>query len=64
MSKQQLQSYRLTSTEEPTDEMLDAIMQGVAIEARKSKERAQKELDRRFNELKKQISMNRKTIKK
>lgn len=36
MSEKQLRSYRLTSLEEPTDEMLHAIMEKVAIAARKS----------------------------
>mgnify|MGYP003294594502 CR=1 FL=1 len=39
MSEQQLRSYRLTSTEEPTDEMLHAIMEKVADAARKSSAR-------------------------
>lgn len=62
MSEQQLHSYRLNSMEEPSDEMLQSIMKGVVIEARKSKERAQKELERRFNELKTQIAQRRKSI--
>lgn len=40
MSEQQLRSYRLTSMDEPTDEMLHAIMEKVAIAARRSTERA------------------------
>lgn len=36
MSEQQLRSYRLTSMEEPTDEMLHAIMEKVAESARRS----------------------------
>ena len=36
MSEQQLRSYRLTSMEEPTDEMLHAIMEKVAEAARRS----------------------------
>ena len=36
MSEQQLRSYRLTSLEEPTDEMLHAIMEKVADAARQS----------------------------
>lgn len=39
MSETQLKSYRLTSLEEPTDEMLHAIMEKVAIAARKSSAR-------------------------
>ncbi len=36
MSETQLRSYRLTSMEEPTDEMLHAIMEKVAESARRS----------------------------
>ena len=41
MSETQLKSYRLTSMEEPTDEMLHAIMEKVAEAARKSTARAE-----------------------
>ena len=41
MSEQQLRSYRLTSLEEPTDEMLHAIMEKVAESARQSTARAE-----------------------
>ena len=33
--------YRLTSTEEPTDEMLHALMEDVAVAARESSARAE-----------------------
>ncbi len=36
ISEQQLRSYRLSSTEEPSDEMLYAIMKKVATAAQKS----------------------------
>lgn len=39
MSEKQLRSYRLTSMEEPTDEMLHAIMEKVAVAARESSAR-------------------------
>lgn len=39
MSETQLRSYRLTSMEEPTDEMLHAIMEKVAVAARESSAR-------------------------
>ena len=39
MSEQLLRSYRLSSMEEPTDEMLHALMEKVAIAARKSSAR-------------------------
>ena len=59
MSKEELKSYRLTSQEEPTEEMLHAIMEQVAEVARKSSEDAQKEIQRRFEELKLQIQAHR-----
>ncbi len=40
--------YRLTSEEEPTDEMLEALMEDVAAEARKSVARAEEEKKRRL----------------
>ena len=40
--------YRLSSLEEPTDEQLAAIMEGVAEEARRSTARYNAELDRRM----------------
>ena len=40
--------YRLTSMEEPTDEMLHALMEDVAAEARRSIERAEAEKKRRL----------------
>lgn len=40
MSEEILRSYRLTSMEEPTDEMLHAIMEKVAQAARESTRRA------------------------
>lgn len=40
MSQQELRSYRLTSMEEPTDEMLQAIMEQVAESARRSSAKA------------------------
>lgn len=41
MSEEVLRSYRLTSMEEPTDEMLYAIMEKVAESARDSTRRAE-----------------------
>lgn len=48
MSQQELQSYRLTSLQEPTDEMLHAIMEQVAESARRSTAKFKAELHRRF----------------
>ncbi len=59
MSEQELHSYRLSSLEEPTDEMLQAIMQGVAEAAAVSTHNAKEELNRRFNELKIKIARSR-----
>lgn len=41
MSEETLRSYRLTSLEEPSDEMLHAIMEKVAVAARESTKRAE-----------------------
>ena len=40
MSEKELNAYRLTSMEEPTDEMLSAIMQEAAAEATASTNKA------------------------
>lgn len=49
MSTQELRSYRLTSLEEPTDEMLHAIMEKVAEAAQQSTDRMQTEINRRLD---------------
>lgn len=59
MSKEELRSYRLNSMEEPTDEMLEAIMLGVQEHARQSTQRAKAELARRFEEAKAEIARRR-----
>lgn len=43
MTQEELRSYRLTSMEEPTDEMLQAIMEQVAESARRSTAKFQAE---------------------
>ena len=48
MSEREIDQYRLTGTEEPTDEMLAYIMHEVAEEARRTNEEA---MDRFFNEI-------------
>jgi len=48
MSEKEINAYRLTSMEEPTDEMLAYIMHEVAEEAKKSNEEA---LARFFKEI-------------
>lgn len=55
MSIDELKSYRLNSQEEPTDEMLKAIMLGVQENAIQSSIKAKTELNRRFEEAKRQI---------
>ena len=45
MSAEELKSYRLNSMEEPTDEMLEAIMLGVQETARKTTAKAKAELE-------------------
>lgn len=40
--------YRLSSIEEPTDEMLNALMENVAIAARESSSKAEAEKKRRL----------------
>ena len=49
--KEIYKQYRLTSTEEPTDEMLQELMEDVAIEARKSMAKAEAEKKRRLQEV-------------
>lgn len=51
MSKKELQSYRLSSLEEPTDEMLQAIMEGVAREAKRASDNVRNLLQQRFNQI-------------
>ena len=48
MSQQELRSYRLSSLQDPTDEMLQAIMEQVGESARRSTARFQAEMHRRF----------------
>ena len=50
MSEEILHSYSLNSAEEPSDEMLAAIMEKVAQSARTSTARAQETLQRMFDE--------------
>ena len=55
MSTEELRSYRLNSNEEPTDEMLEAIMLGVQERARQSTNKAKEELRRRWEDARRQI---------
>ena len=51
--------YRLTSTEEPTDEMLQALMEDVAKAARESSANAEAEKRRRLSEVAHTIAVRR-----
>ena len=51
--------YRLTSTEEPTDEMLQALMEDVGNAARESSAKAEAEKQRRMDEVIRTIEFNR-----
>lgn len=51
--------YRLTSTEEPTDEMLQALMEDVAVAARESSAKAEVEKRRMLSEAAHVISLKR-----
>ena len=59
MSETQLRSYRLTSLEEPTDEMLHATTEKVAVAARKSTARAEEAKRRMLAETARRIKQNR-----
>lgn len=52
--------YRLNSTEEPTDEMLQKLMQDVAADARKSSAQAEAEKKRRLKAVSDEIKAWRK----
>ncbi len=51
--------YRLASTEDPTDEMLQALMEDVGNAARESSARAEAEKQRRLDEVVKIIEIRR-----
>ncbi len=54
MSEQELNSYRFTSGQEPSDEMLAQIMREVAQEAAESNKKA---IDAHFEQMKKNIAV-------
>ena len=56
--------YRLNSREEPTDEMLQALMEDVAKAARESSAKAEAEKQRRFSEVASIIKAKRSQRKK
>lgn len=59
MDDSELRKYRLNSTEEPTDEQLEALMEKVAEAARESTRRYQAEMDRRMRQLHETIRADR-----
>ena len=59
MTQKKLISYRLNSSEEPTDEMLHAIMLGVQETARQSTIKADNEIKRRFREMENNVARRR-----
>ncbi len=50
MSEKEMQSYRLTSTEEPTDEMLVQLMKEAAEDAKKKSDDAHRKFFRKIND--------------
>jgi hypothetical protein len=50
-----LNTYRLSSLEDPTDEQLHALMEQVAVAARESSRKAKKEWERRMQEVREKI---------
>lgn len=56
MSEREMNSYRLTGVEEPTDQMLATLMQEVAEEAKKKSEAAHKKF---FAEIRENIRQQR-----
>lgn len=54
-----LETYRLSSLEDPTDEQLHALMEQVAIAARESSHKAEMELKRRMQEVKEKLKIYR-----
>lgn len=52
MSTQELRSFRLSSLDDPTDEMLNAIMEQVAESARQSSAKVREEIYRRLEQIK------------
>ena len=56
MSEEQINSYRMTSLEEPTDEMLAYIMHEAAEDAKKKSESAHKKLFEGIAEMRKKYA--------
>lgn len=62
MSEEVLRSYRLTSMEEPTDEMLHAIMEKVAEAARESTRKANEAKHKLFAEMQSRIRERKQSL--
>ena len=62
MSETQLRSYRLTSMDEPTDEMLHAIMEKVSVAVRDSSARVAEKHHQRLVEIRNKINQNKSSI--
>lgn len=62
MSEEVLRSYRLTSMEEPTDEMLHAIMEKVAEAARESTRKANEAKRKLFAEMQSRIRERKQSL--
>jgi hypothetical protein len=58
MNEEEVNKYRLTSMEEPTDEMLAYIMREAAKEARESNTAAMRKFWNEIAEMRKKISDN------
>ena len=54
-----LNTYRLYSLEEPTDEPLHALMEQVDVAARESSRKAKRELERRMQEVREKLKAYR-----
>lgn len=51
MSEKEMNTYRLTSMEDPTDEMLSTLMKEVAADAKRKGQIATDEMFKRVNEM-------------
>lgn len=51
MADEELKKYRLTSTEEPSDELLEALMEKVGAAARESSRKAEEAMQRMLAEV-------------
>lgn len=58
---QAVNDYRLNSLDEPTDEQLQVIMEGVAEEARRSSQRVEELHQQRLEDVRRQLRAYRQT---